>query len=91
MSLIELVRCLRRLSTRNLLAGTKKSVRRGEKEREVEGQPKGAPSEGNLPPVRPQGNLVEVLGRELRPEGNSWWRAPLPARGSHHVKPLRGC
>ena len=25
-----------------------------------------AATEGNLPPVRPQGNLVEVLGREVR-------------------------
>ena len=25
-----------------------------------------APTEGSLPPVMPQGNLVEVLGREVR-------------------------
>ena len=39
-----------------------------------DGGPNGAPvraaTEGNLPPVMPQGNLVEVLGREVRRQGN---------------------
>ena len=29
-----------------------------------------AATEGNLPLVKPQGNLVQVLGREVRRQGN---------------------
>ena len=47
--------------------------------------------EGNLPSVMPQGNLGEILGRDVTCQGNCWWRAPLPARGGHHVKQKRRC
>ena len=50
-----------------------------------------AATEGSLPLVMPQGNLVEVLGREVRQgsPGELMWRALLPARGGHHVKQTR--
>ena len=35
-----------------------------------EGAPARAAAEGNLPLVMPQGNLVQVLGREVRRQGN---------------------
>ena len=39
-----------------------------------DGGPEGAPvraaTEGNPPLVKPQGNLVQVLGREVRRQGN---------------------
>ena len=50
-------------------------------------------TEGNLPPVTPRGNLVQVLGREM-PQGlpgKLMVRALLPARGSHRVKQTLGC
>ena len=49
-----------------------------------------AATEGNPPLVKPQGDLVQVLGREVRRQGNRSWRAPLPARGGHHIKQQRG-
>ena len=39
-------------------------------ERVLEGAPVREAPDGNLPPVRPQGNLVEVLGREVRRQEN---------------------
>ena len=61
----------RGLSTGNPSAGTQKAVLGGEARRilrwvtgrswDGEGR-----TEGNLPPVMPQGNSVEVLGREVR-------------------------
>ena len=52
-----------------------------------------APTEGSLPPVMPQGNLVEVLGPEVRQgsPGELMGRALLPARGGHHVKQTWRC
>ena len=52
-----------------------------------------AATEGNLPPVMPQGNLVEVLGREARqgsPGELMVESSPFPESG-HHVKQTRGC
>ena len=52
-----------------------------------------AATEGSLPPVMPQGNLVEVLGREVRqgsPGGLMVESSPY-ARGGHHVKQTRRC
>ena len=49
-----------------------------------------AATEGNLPMVKPQGSVVQVLGREVRHQGKGWWRAPLPARDGHHIKQPRG-
>ena len=48
-------------------------------------------TEGNLPLVKPQRDPVADLGCELRRLGNGRWTAPLPARGSHHVKQTRAC
>ena len=45
----------------------------------------------NLPLVKPQGNLGEVLSGEAGRQWKRWWRAPLPAKGSHHVKQPREC
>ena len=47
--------------------------------------------EGNLPMVKPQGKLREVLDRVVGTKGNGWWRAPLPAKGGYHEKQPRGC
>ena len=52
-----------------------------------------AATEGSLPPVMPQGNLVEVLGREVRQgsPGELMVESSLPARAGHHVKQTRRC
>ena len=61
-----MLRCRRRLSTGNPRAGTLKAVLGGEGRRILRRETVRAVTEGNLPPVMPQGNVVEVLGREVR-------------------------
>ena len=65
-----LLHCRRRLSTENPPAGTPKPVLEGQGRMILRRGPDGpetvrAATEGNLPPVMLQGNLVEVLGREV--------------------------
>ena len=70
-----MLRYRRRLSTGNPSAGTPKAEPGGGKARGFldmgpEGAPVTAAAEENLPLVKPQGNLVRFLGRELRRQVN---------------------
>ena len=69
-----MLRCRRRLSTGNPPAGALKAALGGKTRGYFDGGPEAAPvraaAEGNLPLVMPQGNLVQVLGREVRRQGN---------------------
>ena len=49
-----------------------------------------AGTEGSLPLVMPQGNLVEVVGREVRQESPGELMVESSPSG-HHVKQTRRC
>ena len=75
-----------------------KGCARGEKAggcfngRPEEAETRRAATEGNLPPVMPQGNLVEVLGREVR-QGSpgELLVESSPSRQRNHLKQKRRC
>ena len=52
-----------------------------------------AATDGGLPPVMPQGNLVEVLGREVRQgsPGELMVESTPSRQRRHHVKQTRRC
>ena len=68
-----MLRCRQRQSTGNPPAGTPKAEIGGRGQRILGGGPEGAPvraaAEENLPPVKPQANLVQVLVREVKLQG----------------------